>query len=86
MPLRRFRARVRKVHFGHLPLARKLDSADAFALDARLRQAVRLEQQHLSRVGPLLLAVSRARIFRNLGYRSLGEYARDELGIQTRRE
>jgi hypothetical protein len=58
-----------------------LDSADAFALDARLRRAVRLEQRHLARVGPWLLAVAQERLFRDLGYRCLDAYARDELGM-----
>ena len=58
-----------------------LEAADAFELDARLRRAVRLEGRHLASVGPWLLAVASDRLFRDLGYRSLDAYAREEHGM-----
>jgi hypothetical protein len=62
-----------------------LESADAFELDARLRRALRLEQRHLARIGPWLLTVASERLFRDLGYRSLDDYAREELGMAPSR-
>jgi hypothetical protein len=58
-----------------------LESADAFALDARLRRALRLEQRHWAEIGPWLLAVASERLFRALGYRGLDDYASQELGM-----
>jgi hypothetical protein len=58
-----------------------LASADAFELDARLRCALRLEQQRLARLGPLLLRVASERRFLDLGYRGLDAYARERLGM-----
>jgi hypothetical protein len=63
------------------PLVAGLESADAFELDTRLRRAVRLEQRHLAQIGPLLLTVASERLFRDLGYRGLDDYARQELGM-----
>jgi hypothetical protein len=59
----------------------ELESADAFELDARLRRALRLEQRQLAQIGPLLAAVASERLYQDLGYRGLDEYAREQLGM-----
>jgi hypothetical protein len=62
-----------------------LESADAFELDARLRQALHLEQDLLARLGPLLLEIARRRLHRFFGFGSFGEFASEWLGIGERR-
>jgi hypothetical protein len=59
----------------------RLDEIDAFELDARLRRALEAEQQRNARMGPWLLAVARGRLYRACGCASLGEFAREWLGI-----
>jgi len=58
-----------------------LDEADAFELDARLRRALAAEQRRQAEMGPALLAVARGRRYRAYGCSSLGEFAREWLGI-----
>ena len=58
-----------------------LDEADAFELDARLRRALAAEQRRQAEMGPYLLAVARGRRYRAYGCSSLGEFAREWLGI-----
>ncbi len=58
-----------------------LPEADAFELDSRLRRGLRLEQQRLARMGPLLLRVASERLFMSHGYRSFDAYVRDELAL-----
>jgi hypothetical protein len=62
-----------------------LETADAFELDARLRRAVALEQRLDAQIGPLLLSVARARLYRACGCPSLGSFARERLGISPRK-
>jgi hypothetical protein len=62
-----------------------LETADAFELDARLRRAVALEQRLDAQMGPLLLSVARARLYRACGCPSLGSFAREWLGISPRK-
>jgi len=58
-----------------------LDEADPFELDARLRRAVEAEQRLTAQMGPWLLAVARGRLYRAYGCPSLGEFAREWLGM-----
>ncbi len=58
-----------------------LDDADAFELDARLRRALDAEQQRNAQMGPWLLAVARGRLYQSTGCSSLGEFAREWLGM-----
>ena len=62
-----------------------LDAADAFELDARLRRALALEQRLHATLGPLLLAVAEARLYRGHGCESLGAFAREWLGMSPRK-
>ncbi len=62
-----------------------LTDADAFALDARLRRALRLEAQHLARLGPLLSLVVSHRIHQTLGFRSVDAWAEARLGMAASR-
>jgi hypothetical protein len=66
-------------------LVADLDSADAFALDARLRRAVALEQRLEAELGPLLYLVARERLYRLPGYAGLERYAAERLGISPRK-
>jgi hypothetical protein len=60
-------------------LTERLDTADAFELDARLRRAVALEQRLESELGQHLLEVV------DSGVRSMEAYAREQLGISPRK-
>ncbi|MEN8181087.1 MAG: hypothetical protein ABFS46_00980, partial [Myxococcota bacterium] len=62
-----------------------LEDADPCELDARLQRALRLEQQLLARLGPLLLAVARGRLYRRYGFGSFAQFAREWLGIGERK-
>ena len=66
-------------------LADGLDQADAFALDRRLRRAVRLEQTLDAAIAPLLRIVRSAEHEWSHEYRPLPAYARDELGMSARK-
>jgi hypothetical protein len=58
-----------------------IDEADACELDARLRRTLESEQRLHAQMGPLLLAVARGRLYRATGCSSLGEFAREWLGM-----
>jgi len=60
-------------------------AADPFALDARLRRAVAREQRLEARMGPLLLRVAEARLYRTRGFANLDHYARERLGLSPRK-
>jgi len=62
-----------------------LESADAFALDERLRRAVALEQRLEAEMGPLLLRIAEGRLHRAAGFTTMDEYAREQLGISPRK-
>jgi hypothetical protein len=66
-------------------LTRGLDTADAFELDARLRRALRLEQQLLARLGPLLLELARRRQHRRYGFGCFAQFASEWLGLGARK-
>jgi hypothetical protein len=67
------------------PLVEGLEAADAFALDARLRGAVALEQRLEARMGPLLLALAEGRLYRPAGFANLETHARECLGLSPRK-
>ncbi len=62
-----------------------LDEADAFALDARFRRGVALEQRLWAQAGTLLAMLACERDYLALGYRSVEAYARERLGISPRK-
>lgn len=62
-----------------------LDEADAFALDRRLREALRLERTHEARIGPLLRRVLEARAYRWRGYWDRDRYLEEHLGLCARK-
>ena len=62
-------------------LLERLDEADPFELDARLRRALEAEQRLAAKMGPLLLALARWRRYRAYGCASLAEFAREWLGM-----
>jgi hypothetical protein len=62
-----------------------LAEADAFALDARLRRAVALEQRIEAEAAPLLRAIAERRLHRALGFETLDAWARERLGISPRK-
>ena len=66
-------------------LVADLDSADAFALDARLRRAVRLEQRLDAEIAPLLRHVTASAYAWRVRYRTLAAYAREHLGMSPRK-
>jgi hypothetical protein len=66
-------------------LTSRLDAADPFELDARLRRAVALEQRLEAELAPLLLETARRRLYRDVGCRSLEEFARERLGLSPRK-
>ncbi len=66
-------------------LVEKLEAADAFELDARLRGAVALEQRLWAEASPLLAAVARDRLYLASGQRSLEVWSRERLGISPRK-
>ncbi|MBW2274390.1 MAG: HNH endonuclease [Deltaproteobacteria bacterium] len=61
-----------------------LAEADAFELDARFLRALRLEQSFHARLGPLLLEVSRARMYRGYGCTRMDDFASEHLGMSPR--
>jgi hypothetical protein len=63
----------------------RLEEADAFELDARLRRAISFDQRLNAEIGPLLLAVARERLYRAYGCPSLGAFAREWLGMSPRK-
>lgn len=65
-------------------LLNELETASPSELDARLRRAVALERRLLARVGPMLLELAASRGYRNLGLRSVDQYARERLGMAPR--
>ncbi len=67
------------------PLVEGLDAADPFALDARLRRAVRLEQRLDAQLAPLLRQVTASEYAWRLRYQTLGAYARERLGMSPRK-
>ena len=67
------------------PLLEGLEHAGAHELDRRLRQAGSLERGLLARLGPLVLALATDRLYRDLGFRSLDQYARERLGMSPRK-
>jgi len=70
---------------GSIPRLALRGQADAFELDARLRRALGAEQQRNAQMGPWLLAVARGRLYRASACSSLGEFAREWLGISPRK-
>jgi hypothetical protein len=62
-----------------------LETADAFDLDARLRQAVALEQRLAAEMAPLLLRVADGRLHLRAGLASVGAFARERLGMSERK-
>ena len=59
--------------------------ADAFALDARLYEAMRVIRTAEPRMGRLLRVVVDHKLYRMLGYARLGDYARERLGLSIRK-
>jgi len=66
-------------------LERDLDTADAFELDRRLRQAVQMEARALARVARGLDEVVAWGLHRDLGFRSIDVYADERLGMAPSR-
>ncbi len=82
-PVPAARAPARELPSPVASLAAGLEEADAFELDRRLRQAVRLEQTLDAAIAPLLRrVVSRDYEWRG-DYRALASYASEELGISA---
>lgn len=79
------RARARSLPHAVASLVSGLEEADAFELDRRLRRAVRLEQTLDAAIAPLLRVVSSAEYEWDDQYRTLSAYARDELGMSSRK-
>jgi hypothetical protein len=67
------------------PLLRDLDETDAFALDARLRRAIRLEQRLDAEIAPLLRHVSHADFAWRRRHHTLAAFAREHLGMSPRK-
>lgn len=67
------------------PLVQRLEEADAFELDDRMRRAAALEQRLDARVGPLLASLWRSGAHRALGFRTREAYARERLGMDPTR-
>lgn len=59
--------------------------ADAFALDARLHEAMRVIRTAEPRMSRLLRVVVDHKLYRMLGYPRLGDYARERLGLSIRK-
>lgn len=59
--------------------------ADAFALDARLDDAMRVIRTAEPRIGRLLRVVVDHKLYRMLGYVKLDDYARERLGLSMRK-
>jgi len=66
-------------------LLANLPDVDAFGLDARLRQVVRLEQQLDAELGKHLAILAREKAHRTAGFSSFAEYVRDRLGLCPRK-
>ncbi len=62
-----------------------IDQLDAFALDARLRQAVRLEARSDARLAALLLELAGTRAWRDLGFQGFATYAAERAGLSPSR-
>ncbi len=60
-------------------------SADPFALDARLVEAMHALQTTEPRIGRLLRVVVDHRLYRSLGYAAFHDYVRERLGISVRK-
>jgi 5-methylcytosine-specific restriction endonuclease McrA len=58
---------------------------DAFSLDTRLRQVVRLEQQLDAELGSWLAVAARGAVHRVAGFRSFETYVRERLGLAPRK-
>ncbi len=58
---------------------------DPFALDERLCRLMAREQRLEARMGPLLLALADARLYRGHGFPNLEAYSRERLGISPRK-
>ena len=58
---------------------------DPFALDERLRRLMAREQRLEARMGPLLLTLANARLYRAHGFPNLEAYSRERLGISPRK-
>ncbi len=67
------------------PFLRDLNGADAFALDARLRRAIRLEQRLDAEIAPLLRHVSQAGFAWRRRHHTLSAFAREHLGMSPRK-
>jgi len=61
------------------------DGSDPFALDARPRELVAVEQRSEAELAEVLRAVAEEGLHRVRGFATLDSYARDELGISPRR-
>jgi hypothetical protein len=59
--------------------------SDAFALDARLAEAMHVLRTIEPRIGRLLRVVLDHRLYRSFGYPAFGDYVRERLGIATRK-
>lgn len=68
-----------------LPLVAGLEHADAFALDARLRRVVALEQRSWAEAGALLARASAERLHVAAGFTSFEGWARECLGVSPRK-
>jgi len=75
------RARARRIP----PVPGEGAAEDPFDLDARLRRVVAREQRLEARMGPLLLRVADARLYRRRGNANLDDYARERLGLSPRK-
>jgi hypothetical protein len=62
-----------------------LETADAFDLDARLREAVRLEQRRWAELAPLLAEVMAAGLHLAHGHPSFEAWVQEEVGISPRK-
>jgi hypothetical protein len=77
------RVRPRGLPLGVARPAARLEQADAFELDRRLRLAVRLEQTLDAAIAPLLRVVTSAEYEWSGDYQSLPSYAREQLGMSA---
>lgn len=68
-----------------VPFVLETAPADAFALDARLYEAMRVIRTAEPRMGRLLRVVVDHKLYRMLGYARLGDYARERLGLSIRK-
>lgn len=68
-----------------LSLVEHLEHADAFALDARLRRVVGIEQRVWSEAGALLAHAAAEGVHRAAGFTSFEAWARERLGLSPRK-